>query len=65
VVLGPLLFALAFGPGLAVAAGVADVAVRRWVRPLRLPHRAALWAAVFVVGTLAILGVRALVEPTS
>jgi hypothetical protein len=59
---GPLFFALLFGPPLAVVAGAADFAVRRWVRPLRLPQRAALWAGVLAAGTVAILGGRALME---
>jgi hypothetical protein len=59
---GPIFFAVLSGPPLAVVAGATDFAVRRWVRPLRLPQRAALWAGVVAAGTVAILGGRALVD---
>ena len=58
-VLGPLLFAVLFGPVLAGVAFVADFVITRWVRRLSWSERAALWGGVFVAGTLAILGGRA------
>ena len=35
----PIFFAVLYGPVLAAAAFGADVAVRRWVRPLSWPQR--------------------------
>ncbi len=59
---GPLFFVLLFGLPLLVAALVADLAVRRWVAPLRGLRRAGLWAAVLAGGTLAILGGQRLID---
>ena len=59
---GPIFFYLVFGLPLAAAALLVDFAVRRWVRRLSWPQRGGLWAGVFVAGTLAILGGRAVIE---
>ena len=56
---GPIFFYFVFGLPLAAAAFAVDFAVRRWVRRLSWPQRAGLWGGVFVAGTLAILGGRA------
>ena len=55
---GPIFFLLLFGPPLAVAAFLVDLAVNRWVRRLRGLQRAGLWAGVIVGGALAIVGGR-------
>jgi hypothetical protein len=59
---GPIFFAVLFGPVLAGVAFVADFAITRWVRRLSWPERATLWGGVFVAGTLAILGGRAVID---
>ena len=59
---GPIFFAAVFGPVLAGVAFVADFALTRWVGRLAWRQRAALWGGVFVAGTLAILGGRAVLE---
>ena len=59
---GPIFFAIVYGPVLAAAAFGADVAVRRWVRPLSWPQRIWLWVGVVVGGVVLILGGRALIE---
>ena len=59
---GPIFFMVVFGLPLSAAALAVDFAVRRWVRRLAWPERAALWAGVMVGGSLAILGARALID---
>jgi hypothetical protein len=53
---GPLFFAVVFGPPLVLVAILADLAVHRWVAPLRGWRRAGLWVAVLAGGPLMILG---------
>jgi hypothetical protein len=59
---GPIFFYFVFGLPLSAAALAVDFAVRRWVRPLSWPQRAALWVGVVAAGSLAILGGRALID---
>ena len=59
---GPILFMIIYGPVLTVAAFGADIAVRRWVRPLSWPQRGWLWAAVIGGGVVLILVIGAVRE---
>jgi hypothetical protein len=59
---GPIFFAVVYGPVFAAAAFGADVAVRRWVRPLSWPQRRWLWAAVIGGGVMLIVVVGAVRE---
>jgi hypothetical protein len=59
---GPIFFYIVFGLPLSAAAFAVDFAVRRWVRRLGWPQRAALWVGVVAGGSLAILGGRALID---
>jgi hypothetical protein len=59
---GPIFFAVVFWPVLAAVAFVADLTISRVVRRLTWSERGMLWGVVFVVGTLGILGGRALID---